>query len=92
MEGRIGADSKDLDDEKSVITEATSGTSAADGDLSMTNKDLSEANNDLLTVHGDCLTVAGDHETTVAGHAEELGVIATDKKILEESSSGAVSQ
>jgi len=92
LEGKIGADTKDLDDEKSAIAEATSGKSAAEGDLSMTTKDLAEANNDLATVHGDCLTVAGDHETTVAARAEELGVIATAKKILEESTGGAVSQ
>merc|ERR1719329_701061 len=64
----------------------------AEGDLSQTTKDLAEANNDLATVHGDCLTVAGDHETTVAARAEELKVIATAKKILEESTGGAVSQ
>jgi len=60
--------------------------------LSMTTKDLAAATNDLATVHGDCLTVAGDHETTVAAREEELKVIATAKKILEESTSGAVSQ
>jgi len=92
LEGKIGADTKDLDDEKSAIAEATSGKSAAEGDLSMTTKDLAEANNDLAVVHGDCLTVAGDHETTVAARAEELEVIGKAKKILEEATAGAVSQ
>jgi hypothetical protein len=92
LEGKIGADTKDLDEEKSAIAEATQGKAAAEGDLSMTTKDLAAATNDLATVHGDCLTVAGDHETTVAAREEELKVIATAKKILEESTSGAVSQ
>jgi hypothetical protein len=92
LEGKIAADTKDLDGEKSAIAEATQGKSGAEGDLSMTTKDLAAANNNLATVHGDCLTVASDHETTVASRAEELKVIATAKKILEESTGGAVSQ
>jgi len=92
LEGKIGADTKDLDEEKSAIAEATSGKAAAEGDLSMTTKDLAAANNDLATVHGDCLTVAADHETTVTARNEELKVIATAKKILEEATAGAVAQ
>jgi len=92
LEGKIGADNKDLDGEKSAIAEATQGKSAAEGDLSMTTKDLAAANQDLATVHGDCLTVAADHEATVTSRNEELKVIATAKKILEEATAGAVSQ
>ena len=92
LEGKIGADNKDLDEEKSAIAEATQGKAQAEGDLSMTTKDLAAANQNLATVHGDCLTVAADHEATVTSRAEELKVIATAKKILEESTSGAVSQ
>merc|ERR1719215_1356054 len=40
LEGKIGADNKDLDGEKSAIAEATQGKSEAEGDLSMTTKDL----------------------------------------------------
>merc|ERR1719238_846889 len=92
LEGKIGADTKDKDEETSAIAEATQAKSEAEGDLSMTTKDLAAANNDLATVHGDCLTVAADHEATVTARAEELKVIATAKKILEESTGGAVSQ
>jgi len=60
--------------------------------LSMTTKDLQAANNDLATVHGDCLTVAADHEATQTAREEELTVIATAKKILQEATAGAVSQ
>merc|ERR1719198_1875802 len=92
LEGKIGADTKDKDEETSAIAEATQAKSEAEGDLSMTTKDLAAANNNLATVHGDCLTVAADHEATVTARAEELKVIATAKKILEESTAGAVSQ
>merc|ERR1719446_558899 len=80
LEGKIGADTKDLDEEKAAIAEATQAKSAAEGDLSMTTKDLAAANNALATTHGDCLTVAADHEATVTARAEELKVIATAKK------------
>merc|ERR1719272_1364065 len=39
-----------------------------------------------------CMTTAADHEATVAARKEELAVIAKAKKILEETSSGGVSQ
>merc|ERR1719188_457842 len=38
------------------------------------------------------MTVAADHEATVASRSEELKVIAEAKKILQDTSSGAVSQ
>merc|ERR1712156_1078922 len=41
---------------------------------------------------GTCLSVAADHEATVAARKGELGVIAEAKKILQDTSSGAVSQ
>jgi len=92
LEGKIAADTKDLDEEKTAIAEATQGKSEAEGDLSMTTKDLAASQNDLAVVHGDCLTVAADHEATVTSRAEELKVIATAKKILEEATAGAVAQ
>merc|ERR1719327_1586952 len=49
LEGKIGADTKDLDEEKAAIAEATQGKSEAEGDLSMTTKDLAAANNNLAT-------------------------------------------
>merc|ERR1711865_765664 len=41
---------------------------------------------------GDCLTTAADYEATVTARKEELAVVAKAKKILEETSSGAVKQ
>merc|ERR1711892_275816 len=39
-----------------------------------------------------CMTAAADHEATVKSRSEELNAIATAKKILSETTSGAVSQ
>merc|ERR1719420_724442 len=39
-----------------------------------------------------CMTVAADHDATVKSRNEELAAIATAKKILSETSSGAVGQ
>ena len=89
LEAQLDADTKDLGDEKSASAEATQAKSQAEGDLSMTNKDLATANDALATTHHE--TVAADHEASIRARSEELKVIATAKKILEESTGGAVS-
>ena len=43
-------------------------------------------------LHSDCLTTAADYEATGTSRTEELAVIAMAKKILEETSFGAVQQ
>jgi hypothetical protein len=92
LEAKIGADTKDLGDEKSGAAAAKQEKSEAEGDLSVTSKDLATSNNALATTHGDCLQVAADYEASIPARAEELKVIATAKKILEESTGAAVSQ
>merc|ERR1719408_177698 len=62
------------------------------GDLEQTTKDLANAKDTLETTGTTCMTVAADHEATMKGRAEELAAIATAKKILTETSSGAVGQ
>jgi chromosome segregation ATPase len=92
LEGEIAADNKDLDEEKSAKAAAEEEKATSEGDLSQTSKDLSEAESNLAkTTHG-CLTAAADHEANVAAGNEELTVIAEAKKILQETTSGAVSQ
>jgi len=92
LEGQIGADNKDMDEEKSTKAANEEQKATDSGDLSMTEKDLAEAQTSLAKTSHDCLQTAADHEATVAARVEELGVIATAKKILQETSSGAVSQ
>jgi len=92
LDGQIGADTKDLDEEKSTKSANEEQKATDSGDLTMTEKDLAEAQASLAKISHDCLQTAADHEATVASREEELKVIATAKKILQETSSGAVSQ
>merc|ERR1740124_1275144 len=89
LEGQIGADNKDFDDEKSAKAAAEEEKAAAEGDLTGTVKELTNGQSDLATSNMNCMTTAADHEATVAARKEELAVIAKAKKIPEETSSGA---
>merc|ERR1719443_2499140 len=92
LEGQIGADNKDLTDNKNGLAAATEDKASSEGDLSGTTKELAEAKADLATASANCMTTAADHEATVAARKEELEVIAKAKSILEETTAGAVSQ
>merc|ERR1719229_1128482 len=64
----------------------------AEGDLAMTVKTIANLNANLDSANANCMQTASDHEATVAARTEELKVIAEAKKILQDTSSGAVSQ
>lgn len=92
LEGQINAEQDDMSDEKKgkAASEQQKGTDQAD--LTVTSKDLANSKKDLATATSSCLQKAADHEATVAARAEELKVIAEVKKILGETTSGAVDQ
>merc|ERR1719503_56131 len=92
LEDQIAADSTDLDQEKSAKATSEETKATAEGDLAITNKDLAAAQAELAECSSSCMQVAADHEATVAARAEELAVIAKAKKILEETTGGAVGQ
>jgi len=92
LSDKVTADSKDMDEEKSGVASATEEKSAATGDLAITEKALKNAKASLKTAEKDCMRAAADHEATVAAREEELKVIAAARKILEESTGGAVKQ
>merc|ERR1719377_80006 len=81
-----------MEEEKSLkaATEETKAT--AEGDLSQTTKELAGDKESLATAQSTCMQVAADHEATVKSRNEELTAIATAKKVLAETSSGAVEQ
>jgi hypothetical protein len=92
LEDQIEADTKTMEDEKAKKAAAEEEKATAEGDLAITNKDLAAAKAELSQLSANCMTTAADHEASVAARAEELAVIAKAKKILEETSKGAVQQ
>merc|ERR1719504_264477 len=89
---QIEADSKDMDEEKSIKASTEESKATAEGDLAETVKGLAEDKKSLATASSTCMTVAADHDATVKSRTEELTAIATAKKVLSETTSGAVSQ
>jgi len=92
LDDQIAADTTDLDQEKAAKSTAEETKATAEGDLAITNKDLAASQAELAECSSSCMQVAADHEATVTARAEELAVIAKAKKILEETSGGAVGQ
>merc|ERR1719261_1698019 len=81
-----------MGEEKTSLA-ASEGTKAtAESDLAGTEKDLADASAALATAQSTCMSVAADHEATVKSRTEELTAIATARKILEETSAGAVGE
>jgi len=89
---QIEADSADMSKEKSLKAATEETKAVAEGDLAETVKGLAEDKQALATASSTCMTVAADHEATVNSRNEELTAIATAKKILNETSGGAVGQ
>jgi hypothetical protein len=85
-------DEKDMADEKAAKAAAEEEKASDTKDLEMTVKALADANSVLESIKNDCMQVAADHEATVAGRNAELKAIADAKKILEDTTSGAVTQ
>jgi hypothetical protein len=81
-----------MGEEKAGKAEAEETKADAEGDLEVTTKALADSKQQLATAHASCMTVAADHEATIASRKEELKAIAEAKKILQETSEGAVSQ
>jgi len=92
LEDQMAADTKDMEDTKAGKAAAEEAKATAEGELAETVKELANAKAALETVSTDCMQTAADHEATVKARSEELKVIAEAKKILMETTSGAVEQ
>jgi chaperonin cofactor prefoldin len=82
LEDEIEADSKDLDEEKSLKASAAEKKASAEGDLAETVKELQKDKESLKITSTDCMQVASDHENTVKSRKEELAAIAEAEKNL----------
>merc|ERR1719162_2406250 len=92
LEDQMTADTKDMNEQKSATAAADETKATAVGNLGQTTKSLANAEDNLRTTGTTCMTVAADHEATMTARTEELTAIATARKMLTESSSGAVGQ
>lgn len=90
MEGQLGADSKDMNEEKSGKAADEEQQGVDSGDLVVAKKQLVAAEEALKKLHFECMSLAAEHEQSIASRKEELEAIATAKKILEDTTSGAV--
>merc|ERR1740123_552989 len=92
LSDQLAADNKNMADEKASKAASAEAKASAEGDLANTVKDLADGKNSLKTTSESCMQVAADHEATVKSRTEELAAVAEAKKIITESTSGAVSQ
>lgn len=92
LEDQIDADTRDSNAEKAAKAASQEARAVAEGDLAETSKGLQNDKSALASAGSTCMSVAADHEATMKSRNEELTALATAKKILSETSSGAVSQ
>lgn len=89
---QIGADTKDMNDEKSAKATLQETKSIAEGDLVETTNGLANDKSTLATLKTTCQVDAADHEASQKARKEELAALATAKQILAETSVGAGSR
>jgi len=92
LEDEIEADTKDMDEEKSLKAAKEEEKSVSEGDLAETTKELAKDKESLEVASSTCMNVAADHEATVKSRNEELAAIAQAEKILKEATGGAQEQ
>merc|ERR1719379_2683394 len=88
----IEADTKDMNEEKSLKAATEEQKAGAEGDLAETVKELKKDNDSLEETSTTCMTVAADHDATVKSRNEELAAIATAEKVLKETTGGAAEE
>jgi len=88
----IAADNKQLADSKASKAKFAGKLAVAEGDLAETVKTLGDDKKTKADTEAKCAAVAADHEASMKGRSDELAAIAEAKKILSETTAGAVSQ
>jgi len=88
----IEADDKRLSESKASKASFSESKASAEGDLAVTSKALAEDKATKASTEQKCEEVATDHAASMKGRSEELATIAEAKKVLSETSAGAVGQ
>merc|ERR1712129_603005 len=89
LEDKIKYETKELDEAKTGIAASNEKKATAEGDLEVTTKNLNEDVLALSELHHECLTKAQDYEAETKSRGEELTAIASAKKTIQETTSGA---
>jgi hypothetical protein len=89
LQDEIKYGTKDMDKAKKDLAASAEAKATAEGDLAVTSKDLAEDIETLSTLHSDCMKAAEDFEAETKSRAEELKALATAKKVISETTSGA---
>merc|ERR1711956_41634 len=89
LEDKIKYETKELAEAKQGIAASNEKKATAEGDLDMTSKNLAEDETALAELHHECLSKAQDYEAETKSRGEELAAIATAKKVIQETTSGA---
>merc|ERR1711920_722281 len=92
LEDQIAANTRHMNDEKADKGAAAEVKASSQSDLDMTTKELANSKEQLSACQTTCVKVAADHDATVAARTQELKVIAEARKVLADSTSGAVAQ
>merc|ERR1719493_398913 len=89
LEDKIKYETKELGEAKTGIAASSEKKATAEGDLEVTSKNLDEDIKALSELHHQCLTKAQDYEAETKSRGEELTAIATAKKAIQDTTSGA---
>jgi hypothetical protein len=92
LEDEIKFANKEMDEAKKAKSESAESKATAEGDLEVTQKSLNEDLSALGKLHHDCMSKAQEFEAEVTSRGEELKALATAKKIIIETTSGAAGQ
>jgi len=82
LEDSVEADSKDMDEEKSLKAGSEEAQAVAEGDREETSKELNKDKESLDTAKTTCMTVAADHEASTRSRSEEMTALNQAAKIL----------
>jgi len=90
LSDQIAYDTKELKEEQAFKADTEEQKASDTGELGSTSKLLANTQSALSDAQTMCMQCASDHDTSVAGRTAELKALAEAKKIIQETTSGAV--